>query len=215
MSAIANRDLVGYQLARLDDLPSAFRPSSVPLGVFARNRSPVETCGIDRFLARNAACVPLPAPGGPTRTIRISGGTLRNYAAGAGSDLLHGLQADAHDDEDARPAEREVLVRASEACQRHRRDKSNQTQVQRARPSDSVEHVAQILGSRTTSPDARDEATILLHVVRDFLGVERNRGIKEGEEHDQQEVRGDVVGVVSPFTKCCFDPVFQPEVPTC
>ncbi|WP_443058726.1 DUF4232 domain-containing protein [Streptomyces sp. NBC_00400] len=38
-----------------------------------------------RFLARYAARVPLPPPGVPTRTIRISGGTLRSCAAEAGS----------------------------------------------------------------------------------------------------------------------------------
>src|SRR5260221_11456979 len=49
----------------------AARPSGVPAFTAARNMSPVEICGMPKCLVRNVACVPLPAPGGPRRIIRI------------------------------------------------------------------------------------------------------------------------------------------------
>ena len=45
----------------------AARPSSVPALTAARNMSPVEIWGMPNFWQRNAACVPLPAPGAPNR----------------------------------------------------------------------------------------------------------------------------------------------------
>ena len=63
----------------------ASTPSSVCWATLARKMSPVEICGIPKCLAMWAACVPFPAPGGPTRTVRISAGTLRSCAAAAGS----------------------------------------------------------------------------------------------------------------------------------
>src|SRR5690606_29636680 len=106
-------------------------------------------------------------------------------------DLPHRLKTDTHDDQDAGPAEREVLVRP-ETSQRHCRHERDQAQIQRTRPGDPVEYVAQVLSGRSASPDARDEATILLHVVRDFFGVEGDRHVEEREEDDEEEVQNDV-----------------------
>ncbi|SKV44671.1 Uncharacterised protein [Mycobacteroides abscessus subsp. abscessus] len=61
----------------------ACRPSSVPSLMFERNRSPVEICGIPNFSEISCACVPLPAPGGPSNTT-LTSGTLRSYAASTG-----------------------------------------------------------------------------------------------------------------------------------
>ena len=49
----------------------ASTPRGVPWETFARKMSPVEIFGTERCAAMNSACVPLPAPGGPTRTSRI------------------------------------------------------------------------------------------------------------------------------------------------
>ena len=46
-------------------------PISVPLCTASRRMSPVEIFGIPRLLANRSACVPLPAPGGPSM-IRFS-----------------------------------------------------------------------------------------------------------------------------------------------
>ena len=45
----------------------ASMPSGVPSRTAARNRSPVATIGIPSRSARIGACVPFPAPGGPSR----------------------------------------------------------------------------------------------------------------------------------------------------
>ena len=50
----------------------ASRPSGVPALTAARSMSPVEICGMPNFCEMNAACVPLPAPGAPSRINRIS-----------------------------------------------------------------------------------------------------------------------------------------------
>src|SRR5688500_10786573 len=44
------------------------RPSSVPLCTASRRMSPVETLGIPCSRAKRSACVPFPAPGGPSIT---------------------------------------------------------------------------------------------------------------------------------------------------
>ena len=61
-------------------------------------------------------------------------------------DLLHGLKPHTHDDQDARPAEREVLI-GVEHDKRDRRHQRDQTQIQRTGPRDAVQHVTQILSS--------------------------------------------------------------------
>src|ERR1700712_2865742 len=94
--------------------------------------SPVEILGMSKCAATNSACVPLPAPGGPTSTSltrlasqwsSVSGASGR-WAKGPGSaeeafvvalhqlalDLLHGVEGDAHHDQHSGAAEREVLV---------------------------------------------------------------------------------------------------------
>ena len=49
----------------------AATPSGVPAAIAARSMSPVEICGILYRSLMNAACVPLPAPGGPSSISRI------------------------------------------------------------------------------------------------------------------------------------------------
>src|SRR3989449_6815667 len=50
----------------------AFFPRSVPCATLWRKMLPVEMCGTPRYAASFAAWVPLPAPGGPSRTSLIS-----------------------------------------------------------------------------------------------------------------------------------------------
>ncbi len=49
----------------------AASPSGVPALTAARSMSPVEICGMPYASRMNAAWVPLPAPGGPSRISRI------------------------------------------------------------------------------------------------------------------------------------------------
>ena len=59
----------------------AASPSGVPAFTAARSMSPVEICGMPNASVMKAACVPLPAPGGPSRISRmivaLSGGRAR------------------------------------------------------------------------------------------------------------------------------------------
>ena len=85
----------------------AFKPSGVPLLMLSRNRSPVEICGIPSFSANWTACVPLPAPGGPSKTISLQEPfvvALHQLAF----DLLNRIQTDANHDENGRTAERQI-----------------------------------------------------------------------------------------------------------
>src|SRR5579863_5093109 len=51
----------------------AFMPSGVPLATCSRSISPVERCGTEYLAASFFACVPFPAPGGPSKiTARLS-----------------------------------------------------------------------------------------------------------------------------------------------
>ena len=52
-------------------MASARLPSSVPSLRCLRRMSPVEICGIPNCLTRRWACVPLPDPGAPMRTMRM------------------------------------------------------------------------------------------------------------------------------------------------
>ena len=55
----------------------ALIPSGVCPATFSRSRSPVEICGMPKVLEISLACVPLPAPGAPSRII---GPTMRSFA---------------------------------------------------------------------------------------------------------------------------------------
>src|SRR5581483_8231575 len=92
-------------------------PRSVPSLTFCRKMSPVEILGTERCADTNWACVPFPAPGGPTRTSLIAGGPLPKEALVVAQhqlalDLLRGVQADAYEDQDGGTAERELVGRA-------------------------------------------------------------------------------------------------------
>ena len=50
-------------------IASAWHPSSVLASTASRRISPVEICGTPRLFASRLACVPLPAPGGPSMTM--------------------------------------------------------------------------------------------------------------------------------------------------
>ena len=65
-----------------------FLPISVPRALWSRNMSPVEMCGMASAAASSLACVPFPAPGGPSR-MRITVFPSRSAGArgaGAGRD---------------------------------------------------------------------------------------------------------------------------------
>src|SRR6476659_10515514 len=177
-------------------------PSGVPSETLARKMSPVEIAGIPKCWATNLAWVPLPAPGGPISTSLTAGTAPSSQESFVVAllelalDLLHGVQRDADHDEDRGSAEREVLVGVDED-QRDQRDEGHHSEVQGSREGDAGQHVVQVLLGRLARPDPGDEAAVLLHVVRNLIGVEGDRDVEVGEEDDEQEVGDHVERVVA------------------
>src|SRR3954451_7884172 len=176
-------------------------PSSVPWLTFARKMSPVEIFGIPRWAEMNWACVPFPAPGGPTRTRRITAPPLAEEALVVAQhqlalDLLGGVETHTDEDEHGGAAERERLAGACAAAwqerQRDDRQDGDRRQVERTGQRDPRQDVLELPRRRTAGSDARDEAAVLAHVVADLDRVERDRDIEVGEEDRQQAVGEDV-----------------------
>src|SRR4051794_29255039 len=148
-------------------------PSSVPWLTFARKMSPVEILGTPRCAEMNWACVPFPAPGGPTRTRRITAPPLAEEALVVTQhqlalDLLRGVEANADEDEDGRAAEGEGLAGTGAAAgkegQRDDRQDSDRCEVERSRQRDPRQDVLEVLRRRSARSNARDEAAVLTHV---------------------------------------------------
>src|SRR6266550_6900995 len=159
----------------------------------------------------NSAWVPLPAPGGPTRTTRTSTAssfiglislrisrialtqepfvvTLHQLAL----DLLHGVQSHTDHDQHRGPAEWEVLVVTARYRKEEVRQNSHDTEVQGPGQCDPGQHELQVLGGRAARPDTWNEPAVLLHVIGTFLRIERDADVEVGEEDDQYEVDRDV-----------------------
>src|SRR4051812_6429292 len=94
----------------------ALTPSGVFFATASRRRSPVETGTAWASVLTRSACVPLPPPGGPKKASRTSLTLPAADTAGLHEalvvaheevrfDLLHHVERDADDDQDARAAE--------------------------------------------------------------------------------------------------------------
>src|SRR5690349_24537757 len=97
---------------------SASRPRGVPAATAARSRAPDARIGTPSRAAIAGACVPFPAPGGPSRTMTLTIGDGAGPPASADEslvvphhqlrfDLLHRLDDDRDDDQQARATEAE------------------------------------------------------------------------------------------------------------
>src|SRR6185295_18996235 len=64
----------------------ALRPVGVPAEMASRNMSPVEIFGTFRCATSRAACVPLPARGGPRKMTRTRRGMARDCGLAAATD---------------------------------------------------------------------------------------------------------------------------------
>src|SRR3954447_13738479 len=135
----------------------ACRPSSVPWLTLARKMCPVEILGTPRCAEMNWACVPFPAPGGPTRTSLITASPLAEEALVVAQhqlalDLLRGVETHADEDEDGRAAEGEALAGAGatarEEGDRQDRQYGHGGQVQRPGQRDPGQHVLEVLRRR-------------------------------------------------------------------
>src|SRR3954471_17351739 len=72
----------------------AATPSGVPAFTAARSMSPVEICGMPNFSLMTLACVPLPAPGGPSKMRRMVGRPSSRLFClpSSGEHSTHGLE---------------------------------------------------------------------------------------------------------------------------
>ncbi len=105
--------------------------------------------------------------------------------------LTQRVEADAGDDQDRGATERQVRVQV-ERHDEHGRQQRHEEQVDGANGVQAVDDVLQVACGGVAGADARDEAAVLLHVVRRLIGVERDLGVEEREEHDHEGVQADV-----------------------
>src|SRR2546426_1057047 len=127
-------------------------------------------CGTPYLVVMRRACVPFPAPMGPSRT--SSSGSPSNEAPVVAHDelgfqLAHRVERHADDDQHGRARNRERL----EPCQRldEEGQYGDQAQEQRTRDGDANEHLRQVLMRWSSRSDARDEAILSLQVFGDVL----------------------------------------------
>src|SRR2546423_8520489 len=137
-------------------------PRLVPSRTAARSTSPVAIFGIPSRFASLSACVPFPAPGGPSSTMITKPCPGSVSAAGLSAaeahpaflheavvlaqeemlvDLCHRIERDADDDEKGRSAEAERHVDQIGDENRQQRDES---QKQSARERDARHHMIDI-----------------------------------------------------------------------
>src|SRR3989454_542114 len=183
----------------------ASRPSGVPVWTAARRMSPVVIFGSPSRSARILPCVPFPEPGAPKR--RMNTARLHVPLAAAELDapffhepivmsqqqvLLHlrdGVERDPHHDEQRGAAEAERHV---EGVRHHDRQHGHDRQENGTRERDAGQHVVDIVRRGGAGLHTRDEATLLLQVLRQVHGVEDDRRVEICEENDQQRARDQV-----------------------
>src|SRR6267378_6044076 len=187
-------------------------PLFVPSRTAARSTSPVAIFGIPSRFASLSACVPFPAPGGPSSTMimiytrrKEFGGAPGGLVSPAGLstaeahpallheavvlpeeqvlvDLGHRIERDADHDEQRRSPEAERHVDQVGDEYRQQRDKS---QKQRARKRYARHHVIYVLGGLGARLYAGNEPALLLQILGDVGRVKDDRRVEVGEEHDQ------------------------------
>src|SRR5947207_7936406 len=180
----------------------AWAPSGVFSLTAARRMSPVVILGSCRRSARILPCVPLPEPGAPR--IRTNTALLR-AAAELDSAFLHeavvmpeqevllhlldGVQRHAHDDQQGRTPEAERHVEHVADDDRQHRDEGEED---RAGQRDPRQHLVDVVGGRRPGLHARDEAALLLQVLRQVHRVEDDGGVEVSEEYDQHRKREEI-----------------------
>ena len=63
----------------------------------------------------------------------------------------------------------------------------HEAKEQRAAPTDANKRALQVLFGRSARPDARDEAPLLLQVLRQVHLGESNHGVEKGEDHHKHK----------------------------
>src|SRR4051812_32396773 len=182
---------------------SMYAFASLPRSVWSltawRSMSPVAMYASGKSSCRRSACVPFPAPGGPSR-MRFSSAmagrapylfqeALVVAHHQLGLELFHRVQRHADDDEQRGPAEEEVRARLVDEDRRQGGDRG---EVERPREREAGEDAVEELGGRAPRSHAGDEPAVLLQVVGLIDRVERDRRVEVREEDDQDRLAEDV-----------------------
>src|SRR5688500_14558892 len=201
-------------IASLTSLPAAITafasiPTGLPLATASRSMSPVDIWIIPRCACSRAAWVPLPAPGGPNRTMFMEERSLmRSQSAPAAGlelrlldevavlvgdqmalDLRHRVHGDVDDDQQAGPAEVEGHARLAEE---ELGDQADQHQISRASDGQPGDQIVEISLGRLARADAGDEAAVALQILGGLLAVELHRRVEEAEEGDAEPIEAQV-----------------------
>src|SRR5262245_32718446 len=171
-------------------------PSSLPLCCASRSMSPVDTWGTPRASCNRRACVPLPAPGGPSITTRTppspptpNAATLHESLVAPGDHVrLHGrngIERHTDDDQERGSAEEE---RHAQLRDQDRRQDTDGGDVECARQCDPRQDPVDVLGGPLPGADPGNVAAEFLQVVRDVRRIEGDGGVEVAEEDDQGDV---------------------------
>src|ERR1043166_2419283 len=164
-------------------MPLAFRPTGVPALTAARSISPVESCTMPCLETRRCACVPFPAPGGPSsiNLIRVSPLIDAREFARLLFDVEHGA------DQDQKRCAAEI-ERNSSPVDQQLRDETYHHEVGGADQRDAREHAIEMIGGRLAGLDLRNRAAVSAELLGGVGGVEHQRRIQIDAEEDQNGV---------------------------
>ena len=110
-------------------------------------------------------------------------------------DLLHRLDHDGHDDQQARAAEPDGRRGPGTTMpMSDRRDGHRCARKSAPAKRDAADDLGQVVLRRAARPDARDEAAVLAQLLGRLVGLERERRVEVREADRQQEVQDDVDG---------------------
>ena len=178
-------------------------------GDASRSMSPVDSWIMPRAACSRAACVPLPAPGGPRRMMFIIAalspvrrsryrrrGVVLSFAFLIRSPYWWAIRWLwiwlTVSIVTLTTISRLVPPRWKLRPGLGREDLGNQAdehEIGRADHGDAVEQIIEILLGRLARPDAGDEAAVALQILGRLLAVELHRGVEEAEEGDAERRR--------------------------
>ena len=101
---------------------------------------------------------------------------------------LHlGNRIHGHADHDQQRGAAEIEGHAGIADQ-ELRQQTDERQIEGADDGDAGQHIVDVFRRPLARADARNEAAILLQIVRRLLRIEHDRGVEEREEDDQRRI---------------------------
>ncbi len=100
--------------------------------------------------------------------------------------LRHRIHGDTHDDQQRGAAEIEGNPGIAD---QEFRQQTHQREIEGADNRDAGQHIVDVFRGALTRTDARNEAAILLQVLRRLLRIEHDGGVEEGKENNQHHIK--------------------------